>query len=137
MDRLVPHVIISTLKNKKSILRSNGKLVRDYIFVDDVARAYLLLMKKMIKKREKLYIYNLGSKENLTVLQLVKLIIKKIKNKNLKPKILNNTTKIEIKRQKLNYSKIRKDLGWKPLWTLNDAIEVTIDWYKKNIKLFS
>ena len=51
MDRLVPHVIISTLKNKKSILRSNGKLIRDYIYVDDVANAYFLLMKKMVQKK--------------------------------------------------------------------------------------
>ena len=136
MDRLVPHVILSSLKNKKSILRSNGKLIRDYIFVEDVSKAYVLLMLEMLKKKRKLYIYNLGSKENLTVLQLVRLIIKKINNQNLKPKILNNTTKIEIKRQKLNYNKIYKELGWKPLWKLDDAIEVTINWYKDNIKLF-
>jgi|TARA_Y100001970_G_scaffold120259_1_gene149094 CDP-glucose 4,6-dehydratase len=136
MNRLVPHVIISSLKNKKSVLRSNGKLIRDYIYVDDVSRAYVLLMKEMLKKKKKLYIYNLGSKENLTVLQLVKLIVKKIKNNALKPKILDNTTRIEIKRQKLNYSKINRELGWKPLWTLGKALEVTIDWYKNNLKLF-
>jgi dTDP-D-glucose 4,6-dehydratase len=54
----------------------------------------------------------------------------------LKPKILDNTTRIEIKMQKLNYSKINRELGWKPLWTLGKALEVTIDWYKNNLKLF-
>tara|TARA_B100000965_G_scaffold70340_1_gene55498 strand:- start:225 stop:1199 length:975 start_codon:yes stop_codon:yes gene_type:complete len=135
-DRLVPHVIISTLKNKRSVLRSNGKLIRDYIYVEDVSRAYVLLMNEMMRKRRKLYIYNLGSSENLTVIQLVKLIVKKIKNSKLRPKILNSTTRIEIKKQKLNYNRILNDLGWKPRWNIDKAMEVTISWYKNNIKLF-
>ena len=102
MDRLVPHVIISTLNNKRSILRSNGKLIRDYLYVEDVSRAYILLMNSMLKKKKSLYIYNVGSNENLSVIGLVRLIVKKIKNNKLKPKI-NNNSRIEIKRQKLNY----------------------------------
>tara|TARA_Y100000816_G_scaffold194215_1_gene141848 strand:- start:516 stop:1490 length:975 start_codon:yes stop_codon:yes gene_type:complete len=135
-DRLVPHVIISSLKNKRSFLRSNGRLIRDYIYVEDVSRAYIMLMNEMIKKRKNLYIYNLGSSENLTVIQLVNLIVKKITKGKIKPKILNKTTRIEIKRQKLNYKEINKDLGWKPLWSINEAMEVTIKWYRNNINLF-
>ena len=73
MDRLVPHVIISTLKNKKSILRSNGKLIRDYIYVDDVANAYFFIDEKMASTKENLRIYNVGSKKTL-VIEFVKLI---------------------------------------------------------------
>ena len=135
MDRLVPHVIISTLNNKRSILRSNGKLIRDYLYVEDVSRAYILLMNSMLKKKKSLYIYNVGSNENLSVIGLVRLIVKKIKNNKLKPKI-NNNSRIEIKRQKLNYNKIYKDLGWKPIWKIEDAMSITIEWYKDNLKLF-
>ena len=135
MDRLVPHVIISTLKNKRSILRSNGKLIRDYLYVEDVARAYILLMKSMLKKKKLLYIYNVGSNENLSVIDLVRFIVKKIKKNKLKPKI-KNSSKIEIKRQKLNYKKIYKDLRWKPLWKIEKAMSITINWYKDNLKLF-
>ena len=135
MDRLVPHVIISTLNNKRSILRSNGKLIRDYLYVEDVSRAYILLMNSMLKKKKSLYIYNVGSNENLSVIGLVRLIVKKIKNNKLKPKI-NNNSRIEIKRQKLNYNKIYKDLRWKPIWKIEDAMSITIEWYKNNLKLF-
>ena len=135
MDRLVPHVIVSTLKNKRSILRSNGKLIRDYLYVEDVARAYILLMKSMLKRKKLLYIYNVGSDENLSVIDFVKFIVKKIKKNKLKPKI-NNNSKIEIKRQKLNYKKINKDLGWKPNWKIEDAMLITINWYRENLKLF-
>ena len=50
-DRLIPHVVTSYLKNKKPILRSNGKLIRDYLYVGDVARAYITLMSHMMKKK--------------------------------------------------------------------------------------
>ncbi len=136
MDRLVPHVIISALKRKRPVLRSNGKLIRDYLYVEDVSNAYIKLMFEMFKNKRNLFVYNVGSNENLTVSKLVSLIIKKIINKNLSPVILNNS-KIEIKKQKLNYKKIYKELGWKPVWNIHRAMDITIDWYKKNLTLFN
>ena len=136
MDRLVPHVIISSLQNKRSILRSNGKLIRDYIYVDDVAEAYFMLMKKMIRTKEKLRIYNVGSKENLTVINFVKLITKMINGKNIAP-IIKNNSKIEIYRQKLNYMKIKKDLNWLPKSRLKESLNKTINWYRENINYFN
>ena len=135
MDRLVPHVIISTLKNKKSILRSNGKLIRDYIYVDDVANAYFMLMKKMGSTKENLRIYNVGSKENFTVIEFVKLITKKINGQELFT-IIKNNSKIEIYRQKLNYQKIKDDLNWYPKSKLNESLIKTIRWYKDNLSFF-
>ena len=135
MDRLVPHVIISSLRGKKSVLRSNGKLIRDYLFVEDVSSAYFKLMTEMKKNKKNLYIYNVGSNENLTVSNLVKLIVKKISKKKISPKILNNS-KIEIKKQKLNYQKINRELGWEPKWNIHKAMNITIQWYKQNLKLF-
>ena len=82
-----------------------------------------------------MYIYNVGSNENLTVSGLVKLIVKKISKKEISPKILNNS-KIEIKKQKLNYKKIYKELGWEPKWNIHKAMNITIQWYKQNLKLF-
>ena len=136
IDRLVPHVIISSLQNKRSILRSNGKLIRDYIYVDDVAEAYFMLMKKMIRTKEKLRIYNVGSKENLTVINFVKLITKMINGKNITP-IIKNNSKIEIYRQKLNYMKIKKDLNWLPKSRLKESLNKTINWYRENINYFN
>ena len=136
MDRLVPHVIISSLQNRRSILRSNGKLIRDYIYVEDVAEAYFMLMKKMTRTKEKLRIYNVGSKENLTVINFVKLITKMINGKNIDP-IIKNNSKIEIYRQKLNYKKIKKDLNWLPKSRLKESLNKTINWYRENINYFN
>ena len=136
MDRLVPHVIISSILKKRSVLRSNGKLIRDYIYVDDVANAYFMLMKKMINSKEKLRIYNVGSKENLTVKNFVKLITIMINKKEIYP-IIKNNSKIEIYRQKLNYKKIKRDLKWVPKSNFKESLNKTIEWYKKNIDFFN
>ena len=136
MDRLVPHAIISSLNKKSAVLRSNGKLIRDYIYVEDVSNAYFLLMNKMIKSKEKLRIYNVGSRENLTVINLVKLIGSITNTKKIQP-IIKNSSKIEIYKQKLNYRKIRKDLKWSPKFKLLDSLKVTIKWYEKNLSYFN
>jgi CDP-glucose 4,6-dehydratase len=134
-DRLIPHVVTSYLKNKKPTLRSNGKLIRDYLYVSDVARAYITLMSYMKKKKQKLFIYNVGSKENFRVITLVN-NIKKILDKNhLKPLILNNSN-IEIKRQKLNFNKIKRELNWYPKVNITQGLKKTILWYKNNLSLF-
>ena len=134
-DRLIPHVIVSCLKNKKPILRSNGKLIRDYLYVGDVARAYLELMKYMSKKKQNLFIYNVGSEENYKVISLVKNIINILKKNKLNPLILNNSN-IEIKRQKLNYDKIKRDLKWYPKTNMVKGLKQTIVWYQNNLNLF-
>ena len=134
LDRLVPGIIVNTLKNKKTIIRSSGKLIRDYIYVQDAAKAYLMLMKKMIKNKNKLFIYNIGSKYNHTSLIMLDKI-QKIMNKKIKPLIKNNS-KIEIKKQKLNYKKATRELKWKPTSNLENSLLDTISWYKKHLKSF-
>ena len=134
-DRLVPHVITSYLRNKKPILRSNGRLIRDYLYVGDVARAYIILMSHMNKKKQKLYTYNVGSKENFKVITLVNNIKKILNKNNLEPVILNNSN-IEIKNKKLNYNKIKRELKWSPRVDIMQGLKKTISWYKDNLNLF-
>ena len=134
MKRIVPETIVSALKGKKLIIRSNGKLRRDYIFVEDVCRAYYLIYLNLLKNKNNLLVYNIGSKYNLTTIQIVKEIFKILKIKE--NYIVKNSTKGEIKNQRLNYNKIKKDLKWKPNTSLNFGLSETIKWYKNNINLF-
>ena len=53
----------------------------------------------------------------------------------IKPLIKNNS-KIEIKRQKLNYQKAFKELNWKPKSNLEKSLLDTIKWYEKNLSYF-
>ena len=136
LNRIIPETIISLINNKRIKIRSSGKLVRDYLYVDDAVNAYYMILKNLEKyKNKKLLIYNVGSKYNLSVLQLVNLILNLMKKKHLKP-IIMNKSKQEINFQKLNDNKIKRDLGWKQKVSLKSGLFKTIRWYQDNYKLF-
>ena len=135
-NRIIPETILSTLKNQRLKIRSSGKLIRDYLYVDDAVNAYYLIMNKLKSKRKKILIYNVGSKYNMSVLKLVNVILTLMNRNNLKP-IIQNKSKKEIKVQKLNDNKIRKELKWKQSVSMKAGLVKTIKWYEKNKFLFS
>lgn len=132
LKRLIPECIMANLNNNEFKIRSSGKLVRDYLYIDDAVRAYYLTMIKLVKTKNKLLIFNVGSKYNLNVINLVNKI-NYFFGKKINLKIINNSKK-EIKYQKLNDSKIKQILGWKQITNLDQGLKKTIMWYKKNIK---
>ena len=133
-NRIVPETILRTIQNKRLIIRSNGKLTRDYLYVDDAVNAYLLVLKKLLNSNKiKLLTYNVGSKYNLSVLNIVRMILKYMKKTNLSP-IIKNNSKMELKTQKLSYKKIIKELNWKQDTNMKIGLNSTIDWYTKNFQ---
>ena len=134
-NRIIPETILSTMKNQRLKIRSSGKLIRDYLYVDDAVKAYFMIMNKLKNKNANTLIYNVGSRDNLSVVKLVNMILTLMNRRDLKPIILNKSKK-ELKFQKLNDNKIRKELGWKQSITMNKALNKTINWYKENRNLF-
>ena len=134
-NRIIPETILSTMKNQRLKIRSSGKLIRDYLYVDDAVKAYFMIMNKLKNKNSNTLIYNVGSRDNLSVIKLVEMILTLMNRRDLKPIILNKSKK-ELKFQKLNDNKIRKELGWKQSITINKALKKTINWYKENRNLF-
>jgi CDP-glucose 4,6-dehydratase len=133
LKRLIPEVILSTIENKNFIIRSNGKSTRDYVYVEDAVSAYIKVFNKLKDSNDELKIYNVSSKFNYSVLAIINMILKKMGNLRLKPIILNNS-KQELNFQRLNYSKIQRELKWKPTTDIAVGIKKTIDWYIKFYK---
>jgi CDP-glucose 4,6-dehydratase len=133
-NRIVPGTIRSLIRNKQPIIRSDGKLIRDYIYIEDVVNAYLLLAEKM---EENLKIigeaFNFSCENPISVLELVNLIIKFFNKNNLKPVILNNASN-EIPKQYLSAKKASEALNWRPIFTLEDGLKKTISWYENLLK---
>ena len=134
-NRIIPETIKAILNKKNIMLRSSGNLKRDYLYVNDAVEAYFLLMRKILKGKGRLHIYNVGSKYNFTVKEVVNKIIK-FSSSNKSKIIIKNNSKFEIKSQKLNYLKIVNELKWKQRYSFNYSISETFDWYKSNLKLF-
>ena len=133
-NRIVPETIISALKNKKLLIRSSGKLKRDYLFVEDACLAYFLIFQKLSNKKLKknLLIYNLSSNYNSTTIQIVRLIYKLLKKK---PNyLIKNISKQESQSKRLSFDKIRKEIKWSPKTGIEEGLKKTINWYIKNFR---
>ena len=127
-SRIIPGIMKAIIENKTLQVRSNGKYVRDYLYVKDVVSGYLLLAKNIEKVKGEAF--NFGSDETLNVLDLIKLV-GKVLNKKINYKILN-TVENEIPYQSLDYSKIKKTLDWKPKENIKSTVEKILNWYKSN-----
>jgi CDP-glucose 4,6-dehydratase len=128
-DRIVPGTIRSALRGERPIIRSDGSFRRDYIYVKDVVSGYLLLAEKMNDLSIRGQAYNFGHDRPLTVLEIVREILDACGRADLEPVILNEA-KYEIRDQYLDNSKARKLLGWKPAYSLRDALVETVEWYR-------
>jgi CDP-glucose 4,6-dehydratase len=132
-NRIVPGTVRSVLFNEAPVIRSDGTYIRDYIYVLDVADAYLLLAEKMDDKSLHGEAFNFSNELQLTVLDLTQKILEAMGRTDLQPQILNQATG-EIKHQYLSAEKARKVLKWTPNYTLEGSLRDTIDWYRNFFK---
>ena len=129
-NRVVPGTIRSVLRGERPIIRSDGKYVRDYFYIEDGAAAYMLLAERMTADKKLVgSAFNFSNEAQITVTELVDAILKKMGSK-LKPEILNQASN-EIRHQFLSAERARKMLQWSPKFTLDEGLERTIAWYKE------
>lgn len=129
-SRIIPGTIRSLILGMQPIVRSDGKFLRDYLYVEDVVSAYLLLARKLESNQIQGQAFNFAPGKPYSVLEVVE-IIQKIMNKNqIKPVILDNC-KGEIKDQYLESSKAYNLLNWTPAFTLEEGLKKTVKWYEK------
>ena len=129
-NRIVPGTIRSLLNNERPIIRSDGQFIRDYFYVDDGVAVYMMLAEKLAADRSLIgHAFNFSNELQITVLQLVEMIAK-IMGSNLQPDIRNEAAH-EIRHQYLSAAKARKMLGWEPLFTLEQGLVDTVQWYKE------
>ena len=129
-NRIIPGTIRSILRGQRPVIRSDGEYVRDYFYVEDGAAAYMLLAEELGKRPElKGQAFNFSNEIQVTVSQIVAKIIQ-IMGADLQPDIRNEVTN-EIRHQYLSAEKARAMLNWHPLFTLDEALAKTIDWYRK------
>jgi CDP-glucose 4,6-dehydratase len=128
-NRIIPGTIRSVLRGQRPIIRSDGNYIRDYFYVEDGAAAYMLLAEALGNRPElKGEAFNFSNEVQVSVSEIVDRILK-LMGSHLKADIRNAVTN-EIHHQYLSASKARKILNWKPLFTLEEGLQKTIDWYE-------
>jgi CDP-glucose 4,6-dehydratase len=131
-NRLVPGTIRSILRGERPVIRSDGKPVRDYIYVEDAASAYLVLAEKLAENPALVgEAFNFSNETRLSARALVDRILT-LMGSNLLPVVLNEATN-EISNQYLDAGKARSLLGWRSAFSLDEGLTRTIAWYRDHL----
>src|SRR5665648_108262 len=129
-DRLIPDCV-KTLSQNKIITTRNPHATRPWQYVLEPLSGYLLLGSKMYKDGKRYSsAWNFGPNDNdiITVEEIVKSVIQNWGSGNYK--INTSRQHHEAGILKLNTSKTRKFLGWKPVYNIYETIKRTVNWYK-------
>ena len=127
LPALLNKIYQSKIKQKKNVkIWGTGKPKREVMFVDDLADACIFYLK--IKTKETLI--NIGSGEEMNILQFTKFIIKKL---NTKMKIQKDLSKPDGTPRKIVDISIAKKYGWKSKISFSDGLDITYKDLKKNL----
>lgn len=137
-EKLIPLVILNALKGKELPIYGNGKQIRDWLYVEDHAKALL----RIAFSGEIGATYNIGGHNELQNIEVVKTICRTLDN--LVPSKLNGIHKYEQlisfvsdraghdERYAIDATKIARELSWTPQETFETGIKKTVEWYLKN-----
>ena len=125
-SRIIPGALEAIIKNKELLIRSDGKMIREYTYIKDIVDGCLKLAEKTNEVKGDAF--NFGSKNIFSVIDLVEEIEETLKEK-INYKIMN-TAKNEIPEQYLDWTKAKEKLGWEPKITFEEGIKETFDWFK-------
>jgi CDP-glucose 4,6-dehydratase len=128
MTRIIPGVIKSILEERVFKIRSDGRMIREYIYVKDSILGYIALAENIEKTRGEAF--NISSRHVMDVLEVVNNVSNSM-GVPVKTEILN-IARTEIPKQHLDGSKIKYLIGWEAETPFETAIRETFEWYKEN-----
>jgi len=128
-EKLIPLFVTNAMSDQPLPLYGDGKNVRSWLHVDDHSDA----LSRIIKSGRAGEVYNIGGapeseKENIEVTKEVLSILGKPLS------LLKHVAdrKGHDRRYAVDYSKIKKELGWEPLVSFSDGLKSTVKWYQEN-----
>lgn len=126
-EKLIPLMIINALNDKKLPIYGDGMQVRDWIHVHD----HNLAVDVVLEKGKAGEVYNIGCENERPNIEIVKTIIERLGKTDKLIEYVKDRPGHD-RRYAIDASKIRSELGWKPLRMFEDALPETIDWYLEN-----
>lgn len=137
-SRLVPEAVIAALSGRAPVIRSDGTLERDFLYVKDAVAAYMALWEALAEGRDggsdlgrvAGEAFNAGGGTPHSVLEVIELVCR-LARTDVEPDIRGSGTPHgEIDRQWVDYSKLQALTGWQPEVSLEEGLRQTIDWYR-------
>lgn len=136
-SRLIPGVIEATLHDRPFLIRSDGKFVRDFLYVEDAASAYIQLAEKLAADETLAgEAFNFGLELRPTMIEITERVLSIMGRTDLRP-VIQNIASAEIREQFLDATKAKSVLGWSPRFGMDEGIRRTVAWYKDHFSAAS
>ena len=126
-EKLIPKTIIRSIKNLKVPLYGDGTQIRSWIYVNDHVQAIELL----ISKGRAGQVYNITAYEEITNKTIVEKILDILGKSNNMIEYVNDRPGHD-KRYSIDCLKIEDQIGWRPRYDFDKALQETVQWYLKN-----
>ena len=126
-EKFIPKVIIRALNGKNIPLYGGGQQVRDWIYVNDFCEA----IEQAIEKAAPGEVYNISAGNELTNRDVAERLLKQIGDPSVTLVDVEDRPSHDF-RYSLNSEKARQRFSWKPAHSFEDALALTIKWYREN-----
>ncbi len=134
-EKLIPLFINNIINNKSLPVYGDGNYTRDWLYVEDHAKAIDLVL----HKGKNYETYNVGGGNEWKNIKLIKLLCKLMDEKLKRPLGSSEVLITFVKdrpghdlRYAIDATKINEELGWKPEVTFEEGLEKTVNWYLEN-----
>jgi dTDP-glucose 4,6-dehydratase len=126
-EKLIPLFVTNSMEDKSLPIYGDGKNIRDWIYVEDHSRA----IETVLRKGKPGEVYNVGGNNERTNIEITDYILRALgKPDSLKRYVTDRPG--HDRRYAIDSAKIKRELGWAPSFSFEQAMAQTVDWYVKN-----
>lgn len=130
LDHIIPGTLLSLLRGERPVIRSDGSPSKGYLHVSDVVSGYVLLGERAADQNVRGRAFNIHPDEPISVLELVRLMMKVADRPDLEPEITRQSTNRE--HVWLANARAKRVLGWRQETSLEDGLRGTLGWLREH-----
>lgn len=129
LTRIVPDTLLRIIRGERPEIRSDGTPAKGYLYIKDTVSAYLTLGERAADDGVRGNAFNFHPDEPISVLELVRTMVKVAGRPDLEPTVLGASGKYEY--EFLANKRAAEVLSWRPAYTLEQGLSETFAWYKE------
>jgi dTDP-glucose 4,6-dehydratase len=135
-EKLIPLIVLNALEGKPLPIYGDGRNVRDWLFVEDHVRALVTVFERGRPGEQ----YNVGGAAERTNLELVQMVCRILDEESPGSPVRPHEQLIQFvkdraghdRRYAMDFSKLERELGWRPQESLESGLRKTVRWYLAN-----